>query len=42
MTCKLSACTEKSTHPNTQPAIIVGSVIGLGLLYYLAFYKRRK
>lgn len=42
MTCKLNACTEKSTRPNNQPMIIVGSVIGIGLLYYLALYKRKK
>lgn len=40
MTC--TSCTEKSTHSETQPVIIVGTIIGLGLLCYLAFYKRSK
>ena len=40
MTCKLNACTEKNTRSETQPVIVVGTVLGLGLLYYMAFYKR--
>jgi hypothetical protein len=40
MTCKLAACTEKSTRDETRPVIVVGTVLGLGLLCYLAFYKR--
>ena len=42
MTCKLNACTEKSTQsstPNTQH-MIIGSIIGFGLLY-LVFSKRK-
>ena len=43
MTCKLTACTEKSTHSSNMQPIIIGSIVGLGLLYYLAFsHKRRK
>jgi len=40
MTCKLNACTEKSTYPSNTPHIIVGTVVGLGLLYVL-FSKRK-
>ena len=40
MTCKLNACTEKSTRDETRPVIVVGTVLGIGLLCYLAFYKR--
>ena len=39
MTCKLDACTEKSTHSNAQP-LIIGTIVGLGLLYY--FVSKRK
>jgi hypothetical protein len=39
MTCKLNACTEKSTRSETQPVIVVGSILGIGLLCYM-FYKR--
>lgn len=43
MTCKLSACTEKNTHPssNAQP-IVLGSIVGLGLLYYFMYHSKRK
>lgn len=41
MTCKLNACTEKSTHSDNKPLIAIGSVIGLGLLYYLVVRKRK-
>ena len=40
MTCKLAACTEKSTRSETQPVIVVGIIIGIGLLCYMAVYKR--
>lgn len=44
MTCKLAACTEKSTNSNmpTQ-SVIIGSIVGLGLAY-LAFshFSKRK
>jgi hypothetical protein len=40
MTCKLNACTEKSTRSETQPVIVVGSILGIGLLCYMLFYKR--
>ena len=39
MTCKLNACTEKSTHASNIQPIIIGSIVGLGLLYYV--YKRK-
>ena len=35
-----TSCTEKSTHPETRPVIVVGTILGLGLLCYLALYKR--
>jgi len=40
MTCKLNACTEKSTHSSNVPHMIVGSVVVLGLLY-MVFSKRK-
>ena len=39
MTCKLNACTEKSTHSSNIQPIILASIVGLGLLYYV--YKRK-
>jgi hypothetical protein len=40
MTCKLNACTEKSTRSETQPVMVVGCILGVGLLCYMVFYKR--
>ena len=40
MTC--TSCTEKNTRSETQPVVVVGSMLGIGLLCYLAFYKRSK
>lgn len=40
MTCKLNACSEKSTNSSNTQHMIVGSIIGLGLLYVL-FSKRK-
>lgn len=37
MTC--TSCTER-TRSETQPVIIVGAMLGIGLLCYVAFYKR--
>ena len=42
MTCKLTACTEKSTQATNVQPIIIGSIIGLGLLYLAFSHKRRK
>jgi len=42
MTCKLAACTEKSTHPPNMQPIIIGSILGLGLLYLAFSHKRSK
>jgi len=42
MTCKLAACTEKSTYPSNMQPIIIGSVVGLGLLYLVFSHKRGK
>lgn len=40
MTCKLNACSEKSTNSSNTQHMIVGTVVGLGLLYVL-FSKRK-
>jgi hypothetical protein len=37
MTC--TSCTER-TRSETQPVIVVGTILGIGLICYLAFYKR--
>lgn len=42
MTCKLTACTEKSTNASNAQPIILGSIIGLGLLYYVMQHYKRK
>lgn len=42
MTCKLNACTEKSTRTDTRPVLIVGSILGIGLICYMALHKRGK
>lgn len=34
-----TACKDR-THPETRPVVVVGAMMGIGLLCYLAFYKR--
>ena len=40
MTC--TSCTDRRTQSRPQPVIIVGAMLGIGLLCYLAFYKRSR
>lgn len=40
MACKLNACTEKDTSSYNMQHVIVGSIVGLGLLYVI-FSKRK-
>jgi len=42
MTCKLNACTEKSTHSSTTQHMVIGSIIGFGLLYLVFLNPKRK
>ena len=45
MTCKLNACTEKSTTQSSTPNaqhMIIGSIIGVGLLYLVFTKPKRK
>jgi len=39
---KCTACTDQKTRSETRPVIVVGTILGLGLLCYLAVYKRGK
>jgi hypothetical protein len=39
---KCTACTDQKTRSEPRPVIVVGTIIGLGLLCYLAVYKRSK
>ena len=44
MTCKLNACTEKSTQSSTLTTqhMVIGSIIGVGLLYLVFLNPKRK